>query len=155
MKEKKAPENSNVILAHSSRFLTELLKGVIQKSPHLRLVGEVKSPQDLPALVENRAAQWAIVPLSIDGSVPDVVRSLLVQHPSLAILALASDGARVKLVWSEPTHKRARDAPDGAKMSPGGTNHREKLLNNLSLEELMAVLRRGALWQLTGSRGGR
>jgi DNA-binding NarL/FixJ family response regulator len=112
-------EAQRIILADGPRFLLEMLKRVILKSPGLQIVGEISDLERLPSVVEQTHAEWVIVSLRSDGKMPEVVRSFSATHPSVFILALAADGTCVKMRWME--------------------SH-EKVLEGLSLDELVAIL---------------
>jgi hypothetical protein len=111
-----------VILANESRLLREMLERVIKKVPHLEVVGQAADAARLPSLLEGTDAQWVIVSLLPNGKMPAVVDSLLAEHPSLRVLAVAVDGSQVKAKWVEP---------------------HEKDLGDLSLQELIAILENG------------
>lgn len=111
---------SRIILANGSRFLHEMLKRVIEKTPDLQVVDEVTNLARLPSAISQTDAQWVIMSLPLDGEIPGVVKSWLIAHPSVRILAMATDGSQVRIKWLE-SHEEA--------------------LDDLSLDELIAVLR--------------
>jgi hypothetical protein len=112
-------EAHRVILANESLLLREMLECVINKVPDLEIVGHASDPARLPSLLKEIDAHWVIVSLLPDGKIPGVADSLLAEHPSLRVLAVAVDGSQVKAKWVEP---------------------HEKELGDLSLEELIAIL---------------
>jgi len=115
-------EAHRVVLANESRLLREMLERVIKKVPDLEVVGHSADPARLPSLLEEIDAQWVIVSLLPNGKIPAVADSLLAEHPSLRVLAVAVDGSQMKAKWVEP---------------------HEKDLGDLSLEELIAILEDG------------
>jgi hypothetical protein len=115
-------EARRIILAGESRLLMEMLRRAISKSPGLEVVGQVADLASLPSAVERFGAQWVIMSVQPETSLPEVVSRLLAVHPSLLVLALAADGSQVRLEWMEP---------------------HEKIFGQLSLNELVATLRSG------------
>ena len=112
-------EAHRVILANESRLLREMLERVINKVPDLEVVGHAADAARLQSLLKETDAQWVIVSLLPNNKIPAVANSLLAEHPSLRVLAIAVDGSQVKAKWVEP---------------------HEKDLGDLSLEELIAIL---------------
>jgi DNA-binding NarL/FixJ family response regulator len=121
-------QSHRIVLVKGSRFLHEMLKRVIEKTPDLQVVDEVTDLASLPPAVAHTDAQWVIMSLPLDGEIPEVVSSLLTAHPSLRILAMATDGSQVRIKWLE-SHEEA--------------------LGDLSLDELFAVLRTQSPWRLS------
>jgi chemotaxis response regulator CheB len=115
-------KSHRVILANESRLLREMLERAINKAPDLEVVGQLTDFARLPSLLENTDAQAVILPLLPTGKIPGVADSLLAEHPSLQVLAIAADGSQVKAKWLEP---------------------HEKDLGDLSLGELIAILEDG------------
>jgi DNA-binding NarL/FixJ family response regulator len=120
-------QSRRIILVNGSRFLHEMLKRVIEKTPDLQVVDEVADLTRLSPAIAHTDAQWVIMSLPLDGEIPEVVRSLLIAHPSVRILAMATDGSQVRIKWLE-SHEEA--------------------LDDLSLDELIAVLRTQSPWGL-------
>ena len=112
---------SRIILANGSRFLHEVLKRVIKKIPDLQVVGEITDLARLSSTITETEAEWVIVSLPPDGKMPELVDSALAAHSSVRFLAMATDGSQVRIKWLES---------------------REEALDNLSLDELFAVLHR-------------
>jgi chemotaxis response regulator CheB len=108
-----------IIMVSGSRFLQEMLKRVIEKAPGLQVVDEITDLARLSPAIEQTGAQWVVVSYPPDGEMPKAVASSLAAHPSVRVLAVAADGSHVKMKWVES---------------------REKILDDLSLEELIAVL---------------
>ena len=91
-----------IVLANESRLWREMLKRVIEKIPDLRIVGVVTDLAILASVVEQTSAGWVILSLTRDGKIPEMAESLLSVHPSVRILAVATDGSQVKMKWLEP-----------------------------------------------------
>lgn len=118
-----------IILANGSRFLRDMLKRVIEKVPDLRVVGEVTDLARLSSAILQTDAQWVIVSRPPNGKLPEVVESLLLKHPLVRILSVATDGSQVRMKWLE--------------------SH-EQVLDGSSLDELIAILRRRSPWNWPG-----
>jgi hypothetical protein len=139
---------SRVILAVETRLLREMLKHAIAKSPHLKLVGEaILRETDLVSLVVQRDAEWVIMSLPPDGELPPTTSILWAAEPSVSILAVAPDGSQVKLGWKQPYQKPISEVQNGKHVKLGWTESREILLQGLSLDGLISVLRHGPLWE--------
>lgn len=144
MKENPTQPPSRVILANETRLFREMLKRAIIRSPHLRVVGDVKAGTDLASMIEETDVQWVIVSLSPNGKVPEVANTLLAEHPSVAVLAVTADGSQVRIGWTEPCEKALALAPDGGQVQLRWTEIKDKRLEDLSLDQLITVLRKKA-----------
>jgi hypothetical protein len=138
---------SRIILANESRLLREMLKRAIAKSPHLRVVGEVTDGRHLPSMVGKPDAQWVIVSLQPDGDIPDVAETLLIENPSVTVLAVASDGSQIRMGWAQLYERAIAVASDGSPVKVNWTETHDRLLEDLSLAELITVLCKGSLWK--------
>ena len=112
-------EPRRIILADVPRFLREMLKRAFEQAPGLWVVGEVADPSRSASAVERTGAQRIVVALPPDGKMPGMVGPLLAAHPSVRVLAVTNDGSQIKMQWVEP---------------------HEQTLDDLSLDELIAVL---------------
>jgi DNA-binding NarL/FixJ family response regulator len=109
-----------IILADVPRFLREMLRRALAHAPGLWVVGEIADLGRLSSAIEQTGAQWVIVSLPQDGKMPEATESLLAVHPSVRFLAVTTDGSQIKLKWTE--------------------SH-EQTLDDLSLDELIELLR--------------
>jgi hypothetical protein len=116
---------NRILLANQPRLLRGLLRRVIQKDPALQVVGEVMDQSGLPAAIDRTGAQWVILSFPPQGRLPWITNVLKTRFPSVQILALATDGSRVRV--------ERRSDPEGT----------EKDLIDLSLLDLLGMLRRG------------
>lgn len=110
-----------IVLANEPRLVREMLKHVIEKSPELRIVGEVADLKRSKVFLKEAQADWVIVSLDPDGEIPNGVESLLAEHPSVCVLAVAKDASCVRVAWRE---------------------HHEDRLDGLSLVEFLTILHR-------------
>jgi hypothetical protein len=108
-----------IIMVNGSRFLQEMLKRVIEKTPGLQVVDEINDLARLSSAIERTGAQWVVVSYPPNGEMPKAVASSLAAHPSVRVLAVAADGSHVKMK---------------------GVESREEILDDLSLDELITVL---------------
>lgn len=108
-----------IILANSSRLFRDMLKRIINGSSSLELLKEITDPTDIPAAIENAAPGWVIVSLRFDNTFPAWVDHYITDHPAVCIMAIASDGSKIKVKWLE---------------------HHEQELNELSLQDLLRIL---------------
>jgi hypothetical protein len=63
----------------------------------LQFVGEVLDQSGLPAAIDRTGAHWVILSFPPRGRLPWVTTVLKTRFPSVRILALATDGSRVRL----------------------------------------------------------
>jgi DNA-binding NarL/FixJ family response regulator len=110
---------SHVILANEPRLLRGMLKRVLNRTPELKVVGEVTDQALIRSLVEETDVQWVIVPLWSERGAPHAIRDLLTEHPTVSVMGMAPDGSRAKI-------KRA--------------GRPEQILPGLSLDELVNAL---------------
>lgn len=96
---------SRIILANQPRLLREMLKRVILQSRELKLVGEIAHSvnlNEIEEIIEQTDAQWIVLTLSADGQISEETEMLLVNHPTLSVLAVAMDGSQFKVLWTDP-----------------------------------------------------
>jgi DNA-binding NarL/FixJ family response regulator len=108
-----------IILANGSRLLHEMLNRILIKTGNLKVVQEITNREHLPNAIEKSDAEWVIISLSADSSIPEWVDPYIVEHPHVRFMVVAADGSWVKTKWLE--------------------NHEEKL-DNLSLRDLIHIL---------------
>jgi DNA-binding NarL/FixJ family response regulator len=113
-------EPQQIILANEPRLLRKLLARVFEKVPGVKVVCEVGDLAELPEAVEQTEPHWMVVPLWQQGRLPDVVRSILVEHPSIKVMGMAANGSAIAIKRPET---------------------QERPLTNLSLGDLLALLR--------------
>ncbi len=113
------PSKSRVIFINSSRLVRELFHNVLRKAQHLQVIRDIVDHADLPGDIEDLEAEWLVMSLSSEETIPDWVDVYLRAHPSMRFLAFSTDSSNVKMKWLEP---------------------REQDLNDLSLSELIHVL---------------
>lgn len=108
-----------IILANNSRLVREMLNRILHKTDNLEVVKEITDHKDLPAEIEKSDAEWVIMSLPSDHTIPEWVETYIVEHPRMRIMAVANDGSWVKTKWLE--------------------SHEEEL-DNLTLRDLVNIL---------------
>jgi DNA-binding NarL/FixJ family response regulator len=98
-----------IILANSSRLLREMLNRILLKAEHLKVVQEVTDHNDLPAIIEQREAEWILMSLPVDGQLPEWTKTFLRDHPRMRIMTFAPDGSWVRMKWLEIHEERLTD----------------------------------------------
>jgi hypothetical protein len=111
---------SRIIMANQPRLWRELLSYVIEKTPDLQVVGNISNISKLYSFVEQSQPNWVIISLPSSGNIPRIISKFINSHPSIAILAISQDGTHVKV-------KRPK--------------YREREIENISLEELISLLK--------------
>jgi DNA-binding NarL/FixJ family response regulator len=89
-----------VILANEPRLLRSLFHRALGKIPALEVAGEVNNLAGLPAVLDSTEVHWVIVALSVEGGIPHVVESLLVQYPATGVVGIAMDGSLVEIQYA-------------------------------------------------------
>jgi chemotaxis response regulator CheB len=108
-----------ILLVTEPRLLREMVERVIDKAPGLQVVGEVDNMDNLIPMIEETGADWLVVFLAPDERLPVGVQEVLTSHPSVRVLAIASDGSQIEMNWVE---------------------FHAKALDRLNLDELLSVL---------------
>jgi len=108
-----------IILANGSRLLHEMLNRILTKTGNLRVVQEITDHEHLPNAIETSDAEWVLMSLPADSTIPEWVDTYMDDHPNVRFMALAQDGSWVKTKWLE--------------------RHEEKL-DDLSLRDVLRIL---------------
>jgi len=111
--------DQRIILANSSRLVREMLNRILRKTKNLEVVQEITDHENLPTEIEKSDAEWVIMSLPTDHTMPEWVDTYIVDHPRIRFMAVANDGSWVKTKWLE--------------------SHEEDL-DNLSLKDLVHIL---------------
>jgi chemotaxis response regulator CheB len=97
-----------ILLVTEPRLLREMVERVIEKAPGLEVVGEIDNMADLVPMIEETGADWLVVFLPPDEQLPVGFQEILTTHPSIRVLAFASDGSQIEMKWVE-FHAKALD----------------------------------------------
>jgi hypothetical protein len=141
MKDNTLEKRNRIILAVKTRLLREMLRHAIDRSPHLHIVGEAKNRMDLWSLVRRNEVEWVIMSLQPGSKLPKAAGRLLAAQPAVSILGITSDGSRVHMGWREPREETIAEASDDGPIDLSWVEPHEVVLEDLTLEELIGVLR--------------
>ena len=144
MKDDGFEQPSRVILAVKTRLLREMLSHAINRSPYVHIVGEAQDGMDLLSMVQRKEAEWVIMSLQPGSKLPKDAGMLLAAQPSVSILGITPDGSRVRMGWKEPREETIAEGPDGRSIELKWVEPHEAVLEDLTLDELIAVLREKA-----------
>ena len=86
-----------VILVNASRLLGDMLRRIIYKSDHLKMVQEVSADKAFPVAIERSEAEWVILSLASDNTFPGWVDRHIARHPSVRFLAIFLESNTVRL----------------------------------------------------------
>lgn len=92
----------NIMLLEGPRFLRDMLKRVIARTPGLRIVADVADKDDFSKVASQIDVDWTIYVLAPGEKVPESVNRVANQYSSMHLMAIEADGGRVKLKWLEP-----------------------------------------------------
>ena len=81
--------NIRVLVANRPRLLRELVLSTLSEQAGIRVVGEAKSEQDVPALVAETKPDFLLIALDESHKRPALCDQLLRDFPSLRIIAVA------------------------------------------------------------------
>jgi hypothetical protein len=95
-------QTQSIMLLDGSRFLRDVLRRVIDKTPGLQIVADIADYTDFPSVANRVEADWVILVLSPGEKTPDIVREFIDRYSSLHWMTIEPDGGRVKLRWLEP-----------------------------------------------------
>ncbi len=113
-------ETRRIILFNGSHFLRGMLKRVINRTPGLQVAAELDNWDKLPGSVERTNADWVIVTLPSTTNLGKTIETSLSSHPQVRVLTVTADGRQVRLK---------------------GKEKEDQILSDLSLDELIAILR--------------
>jgi DNA-binding NarL/FixJ family response regulator len=84
-----------VVLGNQSKLLRDLLRRSIQKIERVKIVGETQRVEMLPALVKDKRADWVILSLPQDESIPEAFHDLAALEEELSLMAISNAGDKV------------------------------------------------------------
>lgn len=111
---------SNIIIADQNRLLREMLTKAISKDKDVKIVKILTSHNDLYEQVDNHEVDWVIVSQPEDqDELPSGVKQIWVDYPDTGVLVVSPDGSKLRAKWLEA---------------------RERVLDGISLGELIELL---------------
>jgi len=88
-----------IILADDSHLLRDILRKVIDKTPGLKLVGEVADLASLKSTLQQNEVEWIVLSIYPYSFIPNEGRmALMAEYPSLHILGIYADGSQVRVL---------------------------------------------------------
>lgn len=91
-----------IIIVNNSRLVGDMMQKVIGKSPGLKVVSNIEELKDFPETVKETEADWAIILLSPDDGVPELVKKVLQEEISMRFLLMGVDGSHVRILYNKP-----------------------------------------------------
>ncbi len=98
-----------IVLATDTRLLQGMLRRVIEKKPDLEIVGVTDQLSTAVEIASDHEADWVIMSLSPDERIPPVADDLLLEKPSVAIMAISDNGQAFRVKWFEFHETAYRD----------------------------------------------
>lgn len=98
-----------IVLATDTRLLQGMLRRVIEKKPDLEIVGMTDQLSTAVEIASDHEADWVIMSLSPDERIPPVADDLLLEKPSVAIMAISDNGQTFRVKWFEFHETAYRD----------------------------------------------
>ena len=86
-----------VILINAARLLGDMFRTIIYRSDYLELVQEFHVNEELPSAIEKSEAEWVILSLPSNKSIPEWVDKYIAKHPSMRFLVIFPGSSKVKL----------------------------------------------------------
>jgi DNA-binding NarL/FixJ family response regulator len=103
------PQRANVILlANRPRMLRELMHQLLRRIPQTRFVFEFTDEDELSELLDAVHAQWLVISLEVDGSLPAGIEEIMLRHPDLEVLAMSENGEYLEIVTTQKEIQRNR-----------------------------------------------
>jgi DNA-binding NarL/FixJ family response regulator len=84
-----------ILLATQPRMMRQMMRRVLQKMPGPWLVLEAGNMEQVPGILERVDADWLITSLTDDDQLPEPLRSVVEQKPSLSVMGISEDGSHV------------------------------------------------------------
>lgn len=89
-----------VLIANRPRLIRELMIETISDEPDIDIVGEVTDESDLARAIERTQPDFIIVALEKHNRLPAVCHSILQNHPTLRVIAIAPDRNSSMFYWA-------------------------------------------------------
>jgi hypothetical protein len=86
-----------IILVGESPILIEMFHRAIEKVPSLQIAGETMKFLDLPAMIDEKKADWVISLHPPDGEPPNWVDALVLAKPATRFLSIMFEDGNVRI----------------------------------------------------------
>ncbi len=101
--------DQRIILANGSRLLREMLNRILQKTDNIQVVQEVSDHRSLPMAIEKQDADWVLMSIPEGNPMPKWTHEYMLEHPSVRIMAVATDGSWIRMKWLESHEENLAD----------------------------------------------
>lgn len=107
--------NVRVLVANRPRLMRELVLSTLSEQSGIRVVGEAKNEQDVPALVAETKPDFLLIALDESQKRPALCDLLLKQFPALRIIAVAPNANIGIFYWASfEIHSTKMEASEAA-----------------------------------------
>ncbi|HEY2461750.1 MAG TPA: hypothetical protein VGI16_13140 [Candidatus Acidoferrum sp.] len=89
-----------VLVANRPKLIRELILTALADQPGIEIVGEVADDSDIPEFVEQTSPDLLLIALDEPEKRPLICDAILRKHPTLRIIAVASDRNRSVRYWA-------------------------------------------------------
>ena len=115
-----------VLLANQPRMFREMLHRALDRAPGVRLTLEATDLERLPEILARVQADWLIVTLDEQSTLPGPIQQIVAQNPTLSVVGISVDGEHLEI-------QKVRVAKEDME-------HRWLSLDNITLSELLVIL---------------
>lgn len=107
--------NVRVLVANRPRLMRELVLSTLSEQSGIRVVGEAKNEQDVPALVAETKPDFLLIALDESQKRPALCDLLLKEFPALRIIAVAPNANIGIFYWASfEIHSTKMEASEAA-----------------------------------------
>ena len=107
--------NVRVLVANRPRLMRELVLSTLSELAGIRVVGEAKNEQDVPALVAETKPDFLLIALDESHKRPALCDLLLKEFPALRIIAVAPNANVGMFYWASfEIHSTKMEASEAA-----------------------------------------
>jgi DNA-binding NarL/FixJ family response regulator len=89
-----------VLVANQPRLMRELIIGALTDQPDIEIVGEVTNDAEIPSLVSEILPDLVVISLDQSGRRPVLCDTILHQHPTVRIIAVAFGKNQSVFYWA-------------------------------------------------------
>lgn len=91
---------TRVLVANRPRLTRELVMATISDQPDIEIVGEIQEEAELKHAVEETHPDFLIVALERSNRITNVCETILLSHPKMRVIAIASDRNSSMFFWT-------------------------------------------------------
>ena len=93
-------EKIKVLVANQPRLMRELVLATVSAQPDIDVIGEIENYSQIAEVVEAMHPDCLIIDLDESDNRPHICDALLLRHPQMAILGLASQRNSSVFYWA-------------------------------------------------------